>query len=352
MAHSETSPPKQGLLTPATPTSPHSWRTLFRAPSMNALRKQSTNLTLDTAAGPQQHPTGPQLAQPRAEASQPSTPTFELTLDSRPGSAQRLGPMTPASAGGRDSYNSSMSIESLGQQLPPTLNPSASATTTTTTTTITATSTPSATTPHTAHPTRPEPARSESKYGSLLSRSRSKIALALQTSSQDSTPADATRSPARGPMSPLSPKAVGRFIRRVASAPNAKGLFTSGASRSANGGPPTTKNGLLSPYDVPPVPELTDGSRTNSENDNSLETDASPGSSRGRAPPVRSLSADMLGKKRSTDKLKAATATGPQPVGSGPAPGRAVFRRTYSSNSIKVKQVRTPLPDMTVDQTP
>ncbi|KAH7100556.1 Pkinase-domain-containing protein [Auriculariales sp. MPI-PUGE-AT-0066] len=325
----DNSPPAKGLLTPASPTAPHSWRSLFRSGSSAALHKKQSNLTLDTnnSAKSAANPAQPGQ-QPLQEPSMPTTPTFELTLDSRPGSAMRAGPMTPASAGGRDSYNSSLSIESLGQQLPPTVNSS----------TANAPVTPSASaplSPQTAHPGRQEPPKSENKYGSLLGRSRSKIALALQTSSSESAPSGAASrapsSPARGPMSPLSPKAVGRFIRRVASAPNAKGLFHSSRSASANGGPPPTKNGLLSPYDVPPVPELTDSSL-----DDSLEVDASSGSRRGRAP-ARSLSTDKLKKQRSQDKLSAANAATSE--NNGPPPGRAVFRRTYSSNSIKVKQV-------------
>ncbi|KIL68139.1 hypothetical protein M378DRAFT_22242 [Amanita muscaria Koide BX008] len=115
---------------------------------------------------------------------------------------------------------------------------------------------------------------------------------------------------------PLSPKSMGasasKFIRRVASAPNVKGLFSLG-SRSGS----TTKNGLLAPADmVPPLPPLVSNS-IEKETD-SLET-LSSGSSRGFSRQTPSAP---------TTPRKDASIT--------PAPA---FRRTYSSNSIKVRQV-------------
>ncbi|KAK7061582.1 AGC/RSK protein kinase [Favolaschia claudopus] len=116
---------------------------------------------------------------------------------------------------------------------------------------------------------------------------------------------------------PLSPKAMGasasRFIRRVASAPNAKGLF-SGARLSS-----TTKNGMLAPADaIPPMP-LVSSSLEHSGAD-SLET-ISSSSSRGR--PARGNA--TLAPRVSNGMLE--------------GPGKVAFRRTYSSNSIKVRQV-------------
>ncbi|PFH52885.1 hypothetical protein AMATHDRAFT_56456 [Amanita thiersii Skay4041] len=115
---------------------------------------------------------------------------------------------------------------------------------------------------------------------------------------------------------PLSPKTMGatasRFIRRVASAPNAKGLFTLGP-RSGS----TTKNGLLAPADVvPPLPPLVSASMEHG--DDSLET-ISSGSSKARLKPPPSAPAS--------------------PNKSNGASGIPAFRRTYSSNSIKVRQV-------------
>ncbi|KAJ7228823.1 AGC/RSK protein kinase [Mycena pura] len=116
---------------------------------------------------------------------------------------------------------------------------------------------------------------------------------------------------------PLSPKAMGasasRFIRRVASAPNAKGLFL--GSRSV------TKNGMLAPADpVPPLPNVMSSSLEHGTD--SLET-ISSGSSRGRAHQGR---ANTL----ATPRVSSGMLEGP---------GKVAFRRTYSSNSIKVRQV-------------
>lgn len=123
---------------------------------------------------------------------------------------------------------------------------------------------------------------------------------------------------------PLSPRSVGatasRFIRRVASAPNAKGLFSMGSRTAA-----TTKNGLLAPADsVPPMPPLVSSSSDQGQM-SSLET-VSSGSSRGRMsrPPVPApFNAHAVASHH----------------GLPPVPAKIAFRRTYSSNSIKVRQV-------------
>ncbi|KAJ7638651.1 Pkinase-domain-containing protein [Roridomyces roridus] len=118
---------------------------------------------------------------------------------------------------------------------------------------------------------------------------------------------------------PLSPKAMGasasRFIRRVASAPNAKGLFS--ASRSGS----TTRNGMLAPADpVPPLPNALSSSLEHGTD--SLET-ISSGSSRDR--PLHPRGNTLTTARVSNGMLE--------------GPGKVPFRRTYSSNSIKVRQV-------------
>ncbi|KAI1792905.1 Pkinase-domain-containing protein [Ganoderma leucocontextum] len=124
---------------------------------------------------------------------------------------------------------------------------------------------------------------------------------------------------------PLSPKVFGanasRFIRRVASAPNAKGLFTLG-NRSSGA---TTKNGLLSPGEaIPPMPESASEQGTNS-----LET-LSSASSRG-TPPRQTRSVSTNAASKTKDRVtNTHTSEGP---------GKIAFRRTYSSHSIKVKSV-------------
>ncbi|KAH9482853.1 Serine/threonine-protein kinase nrc-2 [Psilocybe cubensis] len=132
------------------------------------------------------------------------------------------------------------------------------------------------------------------------------------------TPPTPSKPRTNGPLSPRSVSAsASRFIRRVASAPNAKGLFSMGGSKSA-----TTKNGFLAPADtLPPIPPLMSSSLEQGQD--SLET-VSSGSSRGRIsrPTPSSGSLNVV-----------AAAHGLPPV-----PGKVAFRRTYSSNSIKVRQ--------------
>lgn len=122
---------------------------------------------------------------------------------------------------------------------------------------------------------------------------------------------------------PLSPRAMGasatRFIRRVASAPNAKHLFLSGSRTAA-----PTKNGLLAPAEV--IPPIPGGPPSISEyGDDSLET-MSSGSSRGRSTRHERHPGHGAPKTRIAN-----------PTADGP--GKVAFRRTYSSNSIKVRSV-------------
>ncbi|KAF8138170.1 Pkinase-domain-containing protein [Boletus edulis] len=110
-----------------------------------------------------------------------------------------------------------------------------------------------------------------------------------------------------------------RFIRRVASAPNAKHLFLSG-SRSAA----PTKNGLLAPAEV--IPSVPSGPSSISEyGDDSLETISSGSST------SRSMKRERY-PGHGTPKTRIAN-----PASEGP--GKVAFRRTYSSNSIKVRSV-------------
>jgi len=131
-----------------------------------------------------------------------------------------------------------------------------------------------------------------------------------------------TRSKTNAPLSPKSVTAsASRFLRRVASAPNAKGLFSMGMRSTSS-----TKNGFLSPNDsVPPLPPLTSGETDQGQD--SLETISSTSSRGARMTYSRHVS--------------------PKPAPFIPKfqqglvpPNRAPFRRTYSSNSIKVRQVR------------
>ena len=170
------------------------------------------------------------------------------------------------------------------------------------------------------------------EHDATRSRSKSKSDKPRQAKSRVPLTANASQMsfaqpapPSSSRSGPLSPKAIGanatRFIRRVASAPNAKGLFTLG-SRSASGAP--TKNGLLAPGDMmPAVPQ-------SEQEGSSLETLSST-SSRGRpARPNRANSSNALPKTK--DRITNASS-------SNDGPGKMAFRRTYSSHSIKVRQV-------------
>lgn len=143
--------------------------------------------------------------------------------------------------------------------------------------------------------------------------------------SQQSFTLPSGHAPSASRSGPLSPRAMGasatRFIRRVASAPNAKHLFMSG-SRSAA----PTKNGLLAPAEV--IPPIPGGPSSPSDyGDDSLET-LSSGSSRGRS----TRHERYLGNGTPKTRIANPTAEGP---------GKVAFRRTYSSNSIKVRSVRS-----------
>ncbi|KXN86354.1 Serine/threonine-protein kinase nrc-2 [Leucoagaricus sp. SymC.cos] len=122
---------------------------------------------------------------------------------------------------------------------------------------------------------------------------------------------------------PLSPKAMGasasRFLRRVASAPNAKGLFFSSSRSSA-----TTKNGFLAPGErVPPVPPLAPSSEKGTDSLETLSSSSSRGLNSLLSPPA---TAPVLSVKD-------------RPNGMNESPSKIAFRRTYSSNSIKVREV-------------
>jgi protein-serine/threonine kinase len=130
-----------------------------------------------------------------------------------------------------------------------------------------------------------------------------------QQQQQPNSPTQLGNGIAGGPISSGPKTSMGgsaaRFLRRVASAPNAKGLLNPRTS--------ATKNGLLVPsLEVPPLPN-------SSDKDGSMETNSSQSSARGTRP-NRSLTASSV-----------------QKVGDQPA--RAAFRRTYSSNSMKHRAV-------------
>ncbi|PSR73636.1 hypothetical protein PHLCEN_2v10555 [Hermanssonia centrifuga] len=274
------------------PTSP-SWRTFLRLGNQSSKKlANGSSLTLDTDSLPSEATLTP--------------------LNTNPS-------LAPTSASGvyvdqRSSYNSSNTLSSDSNSGRPSKNSS-----------LRTPSTPSYTSQHPAEgidtiKEGEENARTlKSKHSKqrLLGKSRvPHTANASQMSFIPTTP-PASRS------GPLSPKAFGanasRFIRRVASAPNAKGLFSLG-SRSAS--TTTTKNGLLAPADVlAPIPL--------EQRRDSIET-VSSGSSRGR--PSRQTRAHSTSAKKTKDRVTNASAN-------VEGPGKIAFRRTYSSHSIKVRSV-------------
>lgn len=181
----------------------------------------------------------------------------------------------------------------------------------------------------------------------------------------------------------LTPKSMTRFIRRVASAPNAKGLFSLGSSSSSgktskSSAAAARKNGLLAAPDedlVPPLPVVFNhgnhgnpGSSMEAGTD-SLETISSGGSSGAAPSPPRTnsnsrarnsalpspssiaqsftFSRNSSGAVKDKDRDKTigkangngTTTRVVSSNGYGEGPGKVAFRRTYSSNSIKVREV-------------
>lgn len=289
-------------MSPVSPTHSTSWRNMFRVSSKKArANTHEPHLTLDT-----QHFM--------------STPDTSIAaFDSRPEPPAQL-PLTPASIN-RYSYNSSDTHSSDSgtrrrQRLvaAPTETRSSSPS-------------PSQTAAVSSHMVAASRTRSKSDKADKVKRLGRKPP---QTASSSQQSFKVSHTPPRhggggggGPLSPRSMSAsASRFIRRVASAPNTKNLF----SRDARYSPTShgSKNGLLSPAEiVPPMPSTIPSSSEQEEH--SLET-LSSRSSRG---PSRARAHTTQGKPLGTRD---------RPATDGP-PGRAPFRRTYSSNSIKVGHV-------------
>ncbi|KIK65442.1 hypothetical protein GYMLUDRAFT_38905 [Collybiopsis luxurians FD-317 M1] len=290
----ETIPAVSNLTLPKSPShtfsSPTHWKSVFKFAngSSRKLSANSSSLTLDTSL-----PTSSTGGPPTPHTPNPSLTPASLLSDQR------------------SSYNSSNTQSSESNRATPNqllyphpqsgaLRPQSS---------VDALSSPAKNRPHT---------KSE-KQRAALSRnpdnSKSRTADPSQTSFTLPQPSSSRNGP-------LTPKSVGasasRFIRRVASAPNAKGLFHLG-SRSVSA---TTKNGLLAPAEaIPPLPTSSE------QGTDSLET-ISSGSSRDRTSrPDRSHGATL-----SPSQARVSS-------GQMEGPGKVAFRRTYSSNSIKVRQV-------------
>ncbi|KAG9050856.1 hypothetical protein FS837_001966 [Tulasnella sp. UAMH 9824] len=163
-----------------------------------------------------------------------------------------------------------------------------------------------------------------------------------------------SQSPTNSPPAKASSasSAASRFIRRVASAPNAKRLFGPNSNSS------TTKNGLLAPAEITPLPPLPNSPTSVVHNSPpgtaselgtaSIDTLSSKSSKGGKAlkppgtRPTRANSVAALTSSTDGKSPKDPSAYGPGgnlTLSPGQTP-RQVFRRTYSSNSIKVKSVQ------------
>lgn len=272
----------------STPTSP--WKSMFRIGSQSS-RKSTPNgigssLTLDT------------------NFSSPSPPTPNLLLT--PGS------LVPPSQ--RDSSNSSNNSTDSNNEKVPTTPPDH------VTTSILVSPSPDASF-DARHPPRSKPEKQQ-----LMARERrGPPATATVAVSSCYFPDPPPPSGQRPRSSRSMGATASRFIRRVASAPNAKGLFNLGSRPSSV----VTKNGLLAPAVMSPAVNPKSGFSTphptSGDGTSSIET-VSSASSSNRAP--RAVSTPALPKVSENESSVRGV-------------NKAAFRRTYSSNSIKVRSVST-----------
>jgi len=270
----------------STPTSP--WKSMFRIGSQSS-RKSSPNgisssLTLDT------------------NFSSPSPPTPNLLL-------------TPASLvppSQRDSSNSSNNSTDSNNEKVPTTPPDHVAAS------VLVSPSPDASF-DAKHPSRPKREKQQ-----LMARERRSPPATATVAVPGCYFPDPPLPSGQRPRSSRSMSATAsRLIRRVASAPNAKGLFNLGSRQSSV----VTKNGLLAPAVMSPAVTPKGGISTfhptSGDGSSSIET-VSSASSSNRAP--RAVSTPALPKVSENESSVREV-------------NKAAFRRTYSSNSIKVKSV-------------
>ncbi|EUC65490.1 Serine/Threonine kinase catalytic domain protein [Rhizoctonia solani AG-3 Rhs1AP] len=245
----------------------------------------------------------------------PGTPV--LGIDTQSLGTPIIAPMTPASADDRYSYNSSetRSSDSQGATRKPRSRPTRASQTPSTSPCVSRSASSQA-----LKGSAQSQSSKPDKYRSL-GRVDSASKPATANSSQQSIVIPTSPSIRHAPLSPRSMGATAsRFIRRVASAPNAKNMFSINTSSRS-----TTRNGPLSPGldpSIPPVPSFLSGSEKTPGS-----PDSSPPSSRSF---VNRASRAMSG----SGKQKHLS-----PNDRANDMGRAQFRRTYSSNSIKIRSV-------------
>jgi len=308
------------LLTPTTPSSAPGWKSIFRMPSLKRLNSGNL-LTVDD--------------------DRPLTYSPSHTVESSLEVPQVSQGTTLAN---RSSYTSSQSTDSDPQrQLPQLSYP----TPLTSDSPVASPTVQFPTTLPNGSPEQPLPKllpRKE-KTRSFLARKLSfSVKSTLASQHQHQQPVVAGHGAAKPPVrigtttgvsnsqKPSTKASATKFLRRVASAPNAKGILSSPGARFS----PPVKNGLLAPVEpVPPLP----GSPRGEHGADSLETASSKSSA-----PVPVLGTAPSKSGGGTRQHRALTVSSVQKHrdavnGLGEPPGRAAFRRTYSSNSIKVRSV-------------
>ena len=306
------------LLTPTTPGSAPGWKSIFRMPSLKKLNNSGKLLTV--------------------EDDRPLSYSSSHTVESSLEVPQVTNNNTSAN---RSSYTSSQSTDSDPQrQLPQLSYP---------TPLLSSSPVPSPTVQFPTTSVNDSPERPPSKLLPRKEKTRSflgrklsfSIKPILASQHHHQQPIVAGQGTARPPVRtgttgmPDSPKpptkaSATKFLRRVASAPNAKGLL----SPPSVAYPPSVKNGFLAPVEpVPPLP----GSPSGEQGTNSLET----ASSKSSAPALAMAPQKSGGGTRQHRALTASSVQKHRDAvnGLGEPPGRAAFRRTYSSNSIKVRSV-------------
>ena len=298
-----------GSSQPSTPSTP-SWKSILRLASPSSKRSNTRNsslLTVDTDIQnqlPVLTPSSVTSGEPRFSSNSASSTTQSSDSISNPTSLSLRPP--PLSSGSITPAYSTSQLWSPDTQPPPPLNTKSS---------------------KSLLKSKPD------KQRSMLGWDRPSNYLHPNVGTQP-IPVGQTRS-ANLPFQ----KSASRFIRRVASAPNTKGLFALG-SRSTSA-ITVTKNGLLSPG-LPLLPgqqgasdhEHTslDTSSSSSSNHHTVQNGTMGGT---RPKPTRANSTGagiVLASAKSKERM-----TGTN-LGHD-TPGRAAFRRTYSSHSIKVRSV-------------
>ena len=274
-----------------TPSSPHSWKSFLRRPSSRKLAANtsinSPALTLDahtmsSVNGSLKSPITPNTSRSILSVGQRSSSNSSNTRSTDSNAGQNTKPYPTQGQRPHSSYQ---------QQQQPSLS-------------VGVPKVPRKRTKSEKHTQRPALGRTGTSSGIVQSAHPS------QTSFNPRSPPSTSRQLPRNPTKSMG--ALPRFIRRVASAPNAKDIFSSKPS------PTTTKNGFLAPSEnIPPVPALPTTPSEQAGTD-SLETTSS-GSSRGRP-----------------SRLVRGHTSMPNVDGPG---AKVAFRRTYSSNSIKIRSV-------------